>query len=231
MRRLLLSWLGLVSLGFGGGLTFPETTKQLKATLEDSIVTTDFAFTNKTAKVIEIKQVQPSCSCISAGVEGGKLRYAPGESGVIRTKFDMGASTGDVEKQVAVFVDDDKETSPSATLKLDVHIPVVFNIEPKTAKWDTGSDPAPKTLTFTVEGADPIHVKQVTCSNPAFKFELKTVEDGRRYELTITPSDTKATSIGAFRIDTDCKIERHRAQQAYAVIRPPVNSDSTPKKK
>lgn len=215
-------------MGFAGGLTFSETTKQVKATLEDSIITTDFAFTNKTDKAIEIQKCQASCSCLQAGVAGGKLRYEPGESGVIRTKFDMGASTGEVEKQVAIFVDDDRDTAPSTTLKLDVLIPEIISIEPKTVKWDIDAPATPQTLVFTIPGADPIHLKNAGSTNPNFKSDLKTVEDGRKYELVITPVDTKTTTVAVFRIDSDCKIEKHRVQQVYAVVKPAGKGEPKP---
>lgn len=221
MRWFSCLWLGLVSLGFGGSLTFPEKLKELKAAADVTELVVDFPFTNQTDKPIEIKKFDAECSCMSAGVSGGKLRYEPGESGVIRGKFDMANFFGTVEKQISVWVEDDRENAPSIRLTVKVEIPEVVKLEPKTLSWTIGEEGKPKTVTVTVEGSEPVHVKSVTNSNAAFRHELKTLEDGKRYEVVITPADTNVAALGIFKITTDCALVRHREKQAYATVRRP----------
>lgn len=222
MRWFSCLWLGLVSLGFGETLTFTEKLKELKAAADVTEVTVDFPFSNKSDKPVEIKKYDAACSCLSAGVSGGKLRYEPGESGMIRAKFDMANYFGTVEKQVSVWIDGDPDNAPSIQLTVKVEIPEVVKLTPKTLSWTLGEEGKSKTIEITIEGNDPIHVKKVTTSNPAFRHELKTLEDGKRYEIIVTPGDTKVAALGIFRIETDCKIERHRMKQAYAAVRRPA---------
>ena len=230
MRMTLLLWTSLATILSAAGLTFPETVKEIRAPADATFITMDFPFTNKSDKAAEIKRYDAGCSCVSAGVESGKLIYQPGESGVIRTQFDMSEFSGDVEKPVYVFLDGDTDKVPSVVLMLKVHIPEVVKIATKTLKWDVGAPATPQTIQMTVEGDDKVNIVSVTGSNPNFLHELKVIEAGRSYELIITPKDTSVSGLGVFRIETDCKIERHKFKQTFASIRRPLPSEALPPK-
>ena len=65
---------------------------------------------------------------------------------------------------------------------------------------------------------------------PAFvTSELKTVEEGKRYDLVVTPTNLDAPGIGVFRIETDCAIKKHRIQQAFAIVRKPSAAETAAK--
>lgn len=230
MKTILLSWLALSSLLSAAGLTFPEPVKELKAAADATEIVADFAFSNTSGKVVEIKRYDAGCSCVAVGVESGKLVYQPGESGLVRAKFDMSNYSGDVEKTVGIWLDNDPQNSPSVQLLIKVHIPEVLKIENKTVKWDVGAPPTPQTIRILVEGDEKIHIVSLASSNENFQKELKTVEDGRVYELVITPKDTAISGIGVFRIETDCKIERHKFKQAFASISRSRSSGAAPAK-
>lgn len=226
MKTTLLLWSLLASVLSAGGLNFPEATKEIKAPADAVEIVADFPFTNRSDKTVEIKRYDAGCSCMAVGVEGGKLIYQPGESGVIRAKFDMSNYSGDVEKPIAIWLDGDPEKAPSVTLLVKAHIPEVVRIEPKTVKWDVGSPPVAQTIKLVVEGEDKVHVLSVSNSNENFVKELKTIEDGRSYELVITPKDTSITGLSVFRFETDCRIERHKFKQAFASIRRALPSEA-----
>jgi hypothetical protein len=156
---------------------------------------------------------------MAVSIKDGKLSYAPGESGLIRADFEMGNFSGTVDKTVALWLDNDPSEKPSVTLTVRVHIPVLVSLEPKTLKWNVGGDASPQTIRITMNHKEPIRVKMVTCSSPAFRHELKTIDDGKIYDLVITPAEISNAGLAIFRIETDCAIERHRLQQAFAVIR------------
>lgn len=227
MKTTLLLWSLLASMLSAGGLNFPESTKEIKAPADAVEIVADFPFTNSSDKAVEIKRYDAGCSCMAVGVEGGKLIYQPGESGVIRAKFDMSNYSGDVEKPIGIWLDGDPEKAPSVTLLVKAHIPEVVRIEPKTVKWDVGSPAAPQTMKITIEGEDKVHVLSVSNSNENFLKELKTIEDGRSYELVITPKDTSISGLSVFRFETDCKIERHKFKQAFASIRRALPSEAS----
>ncbi|MEI7929426.1 MAG: DUF1573 domain-containing protein [Verrucomicrobiales bacterium] len=230
MRLTFLLWASLAPLLPAAGLTFPETVKEINAPADATFITMDFPFANKSDKSVVIKRYDAGCSCVSAGVESGKLIYQPGESGVIRTQFNMSEFSGDVEKPVYVFLEGDTDQVPSVVLTLKVHIPEVVKIATKTLKWEVGAPPTPQTIRMTVEGDDKVNIVAVTGSNSNFLHELKVLEAGRSYELIVTPKDTSVSGLGVFRIETDCKIERHKFKQTFASIRRPLPSEAPPAK-
>jgi hypothetical protein len=65
----------------------------------------------------------------------------------------------------------------------------------------------------------PIRVTGVSSSSPAFKPELKTLEEGKSYELVVTPTTIQTPGLGILRIETDSANAKHRFHQAFAVVR------------
>lgn len=203
--------------------------KEINAAADAATVTAEFEFTNKTDKPITIKKCDPGCSCVSVQISEGKLRYEPGQSGVIRAKFDMTNFSGTVDKVIAMFLDNDPEDRPSQVLKLKVNIPVLVSLEPKTLKWDIDSKAGPQIIHIKMFDGQTIRVTDVKSTSEAFTCELKTLEEGKRYDLVVTPIDLSAPGIGVFRIETDCKLQKHRIQQAFAVVRKPTPAETAAK--
>ena len=225
MKRLIVC-LGMVltSLSHGAGLDFTATLKEVNAPADAKKVTVDFEFTNHTDKTVKVIKYDAACSCMAVTIKEGKLSYAPGESGVVRADFEMGNFSGTVDKTVALWLDDDPADKPSVTLTTRVHIPVLVALEPKTLKWDVDGDASPQTIRITMNHSDPISVKKVTTSSTTFQHELKTITEGKLYELIVTPGEISTPGLAIMRIETDCAIERHRIQQAFAQVRKPLNS-------
>jgi len=212
-------WLALVALVGAAGLDFPAALKEIHAPPDVKTVTADFEFTNRSDKPVTVTKYEPTCSCISVQIKDGKLRYAPGESGLIRAQFDMGNFTGTVDKVVAVWLDNAPADKPSLALTVRVHIPVLVSLEPKTLKWELNGKGEPQTIRITMKYDKPIRVTAVNASSEAYKHELKTVEEGKIYDLIVTPLDINTPGLGIFRIETDCQIEKHRIQQVFASVR------------
>jgi Protein of unknown function (DUF1573) len=219
----------LVNLTQAAGLEFDQLEKKVIAPAEAITVTTDFNFTNKSDKAVTISKSDPGCSCLKVEISNGKLKYEPGESGVIRTTFDMGNFSGDVDKYIALWLDDAPDNAPSMKLTVHVHIPVLVGIEPKTLKWNIGEKIEPKSIRITMAEGKTIHIAGITSSSTAFKQELKTIEDGKKYDLVVTPLDPSLPGMAVIRIETDCSIAKHRVQQAFAVVHRPSPSDATAK--
>jgi len=208
----------------GAGLDFPTALKEINAPADAKKVTVDFEFTNRSNKKVKVVKYDAACSCMAVGVKGGKLDYAPGESGLLRADFEMGNFSGTVDKTVALWLDDDPPEKPSVTLTVRVHIPVLVSLEPKTVKWEIGGDASPQTIRITMNHGQPIRVKGITSSSKAFRSELKTIDEGKLYELVVTPEEISTPGLAILRIETDCAVERHRVQQVFAVIRKPLNA-------
>jgi hypothetical protein len=218
---MILVWSALIAVAGAQTLDFPTKVKELHAPAEAKTVSSDFEFTNNSGKAVSIRRYDSTCSCMSVTVKEGKLRYATGESGVIRANFDMGNFSGDVDKSIAVYLDGDPDDKPSVILTTRVHIPVLVATEPKTVKWDIGGKPEAKSVKVTMNHDKPIKVTRVTVSNEAFRHELKTITEGKEYELLLTPDDVSAPALCIVRIETDCEVAKHKSQQVFGVIRKP----------
>jgi hypothetical protein len=215
-----LSWM-LAALAHAGGLKFTDQLKEIHADPAAATVTADFPFTNSSSKPVSIANSDPGCSCLKVEVAGGKLKYAPGESGLVRATFDMGNSSGTIDKDIALWIDDDPTDKPSVKLTVSIHIPVLISVDPKTVKWEIGAKADPQTIHIQMAEGKPIRVLSVKSSSDIFSYEVKAIEEGKRYDVVVTPRAMDASGLSVFRIETDCQLPKHRLQQAFAVIRKP----------
>lgn len=222
MKIVIGCWLAFAGFLSAAGFTFTETTKEISMGLDETKASVDYAFKNETKERITIREAKGFCSCTSVQISGGKKFFEPGESGVIRINFEMGNETGKIEKVAAVILEGDDEASPTHQLKLVIDIPVLVEIEPKTVKWEIGAKAEPKTIRLAMKAEQPIHIKSVSPSTETFSQELKTIEEGRLYELVVTPKSTEKSGLTIFRLETDCKIKNHGTLQVFAVLSKPV---------
>lgn len=200
-------------------LKFAETLREVHAPADAKTVTTDFTFTNNSEKPVTITRYESACSCMKVEISDAKLRYAPGESGMIRAEFDMGNFSGEVDKTIAIWLDGDAKDKPSVTLTARVHIPVIVNIEPKTVKWPLKGEAKPQGIAITMNDTKPVRILKVSSSSQNFRHELKTLTEGKSYELIITPLSLSSPTLAIFRIETDSTLTKHKIQQAFAVVR------------
>ena len=204
-------------------LKFETPVIDAEATLDATTLVREYPFTNTGTKPIKITQADAGCSCLAVEVGGGKLTYAPGESGTIRTTFEIGNFQGTVEKPILIWLEGDRDEAPSVKLILRVHIPVIIALEPKTLKWELGGPAEMKSIDVKMEYEKPIKISSVTTSNENFTAKMVTIEEGKHYKVEVTPQSTAAGGIAIVRIETDTEVEKQRIQQSFAVIAAPVN--------
>lgn len=229
MKSILSLWFSLAALISAAGLEFEKLLVEINAPADVATVTADFKFTNRSDKPVTIAKTDPGCSCLSVQISGGKLKYDPGESGVVRTTFDMGNFSGTVDKAVALWIDNDPADKPSMKLAVRVHIPVLIGLEPKTVKWNLGGKPDPQIIQVRMAEGKSIRVLSAKLTSTAFSCVVKTLEEGRKYDLIVTPLEIGAPGIGVIRIETDCEISKHRMQQAFAIVRKPTAAEMAAK--
>lgn len=218
MKFFLTAWIALATSLAAAGLKFDEPLIKVRAPLDSETVTSDFKFTNTGDAPLTIRETDAGCTCVAVKVAGGKLSYAPGESGTLRATFELGSFQGIVDKQINIWLKDDPEETPSSTVTMQVHIPVAIILEPRTLKWKTGSEPTMQVLEIDMDYAKPIHVKSVSSSSPDFETKLVSVEDGKKYRVEVTPKNTDSPGLSIIRIETDFDIEKHRIQQSFAAV-------------
>jgi hypothetical protein len=210
---------------FGGiaplraALEFETPAISVDAGLEDKSVTRDYKFTNRGEKAVSIKSADAGCTCLGVVFAGGKRDYAPGESGVLRATFELGSFQGTVDKQISIWLEGDPEDKPSSTLTMSVRIPVIISLEPKSLKWQIGEKADTKSIDVVMNHLKPIHIISVQVGNGNFAAKLITIEDGKRYKVEVTPTaGTAEGGLSIVRIETDADVEKHRIQQAFAVV-------------
>lgn len=229
MKFLFLWSLALTAVLPAASLTFEKTTIHVDAAPDDKTATADFVFKNESGETVEVARADAGCSCIQAAIKGG-FTYKPGEGGLIRAAFDLAAIAGEVEKPVFVWLKGDPEDKPSVKLTMKVLIPELVVVEPKTLFWETGEEAKPKTVTITMKHADPIRVTSISGADTRFKQELKTIEEGKKYEVTVTPADTGKVAMGVVHLETDSTSQRYRSQRIFMVVKnPPRAAASTAK--
>lgn len=209
-------------LPLSAGLKFEEENISAEAGLEDDMISRDFKFTNDGNEPVTIKGADAGCSCITVKIAGEKLTYAPGETGILRANFEIGSFQGIVEKPIHVWLQTDPDEKPSSTVKLSVTIPTIISLEPKTVKWRTGEAAQPKVIDVKMNYTKPIHVTSVSANNENFTTKLVTVEEGKHYQVEMTPVDTNAKGLCIVRITTDVDVPKQRIQQAFGVIAAPL---------
>lgn len=111
-------------------------------------------------------------------------------------------------------------------LTVSLTIPSIMEISPKITKWKQDDQPESKTVTIEMKHEKPIKIREVRSSRDTMKVELKTLEEGKRYELHLKPDSTKDPQLGMLTIMTDCEIPKHEKKLAFFTIEraaPPVS--------
>jgi len=199
------------TLACAAGLKFDTSTIELKATPSDEQLEAQFSFKNTGDSEVEVTDIDISCSCLKASTD--QKVYAPGASGKLDVIFKLGSFTGYQKKALTVVTGKERKR-----LEVGVQIPNVITITPEIAEWHIGEDPGPKSFKVLVEHPDPIRITEVDCKRDEFTHELKTIKEGREYEIILTPKSTEVALLGMVRISTDCKIPKHQKQMAFFAI-------------
>jgi hypothetical protein len=217
MRIAFLAWLLLVSDPCYAGLEFEKNEIDVNAAPADEVLPVEFAFKNSGENSVTVDEITFACSCLSA--ETDKKTYAPGENGVLKASFKLGSFTGYQRKAMTVVATEDGAgEAERSQLMVGVKIPDVITIEPELLSWTVGEEPKPKSFTIKVPHADPINIKQITCSRTGFDFELVVKQRGRDYEVKLIPESTASPMLGVLKIETDCEIPKHQRQLAFFSI-------------
>ena len=77
-----------------------------------------------------------------------------------------------------------------------------LQLKPVAVWWATGESPKPKTIGVTVAGQDPVTIEQVINSSKMFQTEVVVVEEGRSYDLVVTPVDTSEAVSAKLQLET-----------------------------
>ena len=174
-----------------------------------------YRFTNVGSKTVTIDGVKTSCGCTTAAL--AKNDYAPGESGEIVARMEVGSRTGHQEKSILVTTKDNPKAPTALRLLADIPIPVVLN--PTFVMWSIGEAPKPKTIDIKVTDGFPAKLLNVDSTNPDIKVEVNQVRPGVEVEVKVTPKDTTRPESATLLVRTDYPTENPQTYYAYARVK------------
>lgn len=208
----------LTAISHAGSLKFEKDLQEASIDLKQTTVSGEFKFTNTGSKPIKFHKVEPDCSCVTVEFLNGKAEYAAGESGVMRATFKIDNSQGTVDKIIGIWLEGDPEETPSSKVTFRIHIPIAIALEPKTVSWDVNSKPEPKSIRVKIDYEKPVHITKVSLSSENYTSEILPVEEGKTYDVRITPKSTAAQGICMVGIETDIDIDKFKKQQGFARV-------------
>jgi hypothetical protein len=193
-----------------------------------TLVKHEFIFTNTGDQTLEVTTVRPSCGCTTAGEWDKKVE--PGMTGKIPVQFNSTAYGGEVHK--SIFVECNDSTKSNLTLTLNGTVWKLFNVTPAYAMFSLKPEQqgivtqAVKIINNTDQ---PATVSDPTCGNPTFKMEVKTLQEGKEYELRVTAdaSSISGTMSAPITLKTTSPKMPQLTVLAYAMM-PPLLAANPP---
>ncbi|MFW6457388.1 MAG: DUF1573 domain-containing protein [Planctomycetota bacterium] len=178
----------------------------------DKKVHGQFTFTNTGDAPVTIEKIKAPCGCTDVETdkdENEDEEYAPGEKGHINFTLHFTPESGQIKKHIYVTLSDGNTTN---TVKLDavVDAPPYVRVRPQFMSWRQNEDkPEDQTATITVLADTPIHLVDMDSkgSRDAFSVQQKTLEEGRKYEVSVRPRDMSERNNLTLTLYTDYPTE------------------------
>lgn len=197
-----------------GDLVFKPVFQAYEADAGQKIVEVYFNVENKAGEALEIEKLTSTCECLSVTID--KNPIPAGESAVITGVFDTEKLHGKSERKINVFTDQQQRP---VFLTTRIETREIYKIEKPMTNWKIGEAPDPKIVQFRVLREKPIRVLSAESKRKEVSCEIVTLEEGRAYDLKLTPESTENSLLGIVRIETDCEIESYARPLAYFAIR------------
>jgi hypothetical protein len=225
--------IGTAAAGDGGSKPPPVeikgvhfTSRAAKSAVEPGVqvVVLSYEFTNTSDSPVAVEEFIQSCGCMSGEWDGKPV--APGATGTIKAKLVTTGLRGLVRKSLRVkFLE-----LGTVELMGEVTIPEALTYSAQTLHWKIGAASSSQDVEITVNSKIPVHVRSVDNNDPSFASTLVTIEEGRRYKITITPRDTTTARVGVFQVRTDAIDPRDAVHGLFALVEAPtVAAESSPK--
>lgn len=145
----------------------------------------EYAFKNEGTGPLTITNAFPTCGCTTVGEFS--VRLEPGQSGVIPIRFDSTGFDGLITKEVVISSNDPEQ--PELNLVVEGTVYTSVTVSPTDAVFASFADASTnetKVIRITNNTAEPLALAAPESSNPAFVTELRTVREGKEFELKVT---------------------------------------------
>jgi hypothetical protein len=170
----------------GPRVTFDQTSFDFGKVESGELIKHTFFFTNTGNQILEVREVRPSCGCTTAG-EWDK-QVEPGKYGKIPIQYNSAAYGGIVHKSVMVVCND--PANSNAVLQITGTVWKPIDVSPPLASFNFGPDVQSndvRVLRIVNNLPEPLALSELKSGNPAvFQPELRTIKDGKEYELRVT---------------------------------------------
>lgn len=197
-----------------GDLIFHPGFQSVKAQAGQDTVEVQFFATNRSQSPIKMKMMESGCACLS--VEIDKDPVPAGKTAILTGVFDTTKMRGSSDKRIIVSTEQHPQ---SGFLTTRIEITPVYMIEPSMTSWKIGEAPEPKTVKFRVTRKEPIRILNAESKRKEVACEVEVVEEGRAYNLHLTPESTEQSLLGIVRIETDCELENYANPLAYFSVK------------
>jgi hypothetical protein len=170
----------------GARIEFKEKRYQFGKVPAGQEVRHNFEFTNTGTETLEIRSVQTSCGCTTAGEYARSI--PPGGHGSIPIVLRTANYSGPLHKTITVI--STAVNSPLTTLSLEGEAWVPVAIKPSYLYFRTtvgSTNIAPRSVRIENHLEEPLEILAVEPSSDAFSVELKPIQQGKLYELKVTP--------------------------------------------
>jgi hypothetical protein len=220
----------------GPKIQFSEIVYDFGKVDSGELVKHDFVFTNAGNQMLEISAVHPGCGCTAAGTWDKQVE--PGKTGKIPIQFNSTGYGGLVLKTISVTCNDPAQAN--LTLQIKGTIWKAIDIIPAMAMFTPALDsPSNETRVIKIVNnqEEPLTLSELECANHAFRAELKTVREGKEFELDVTavapfeattvwaPVTLKASSTKTPVITVNCYLN---VQPLFAVVPPQIDLPAGP---
>ncbi len=195
-------------------LDWESRSRELRVAPLQTEVEVVFHFVNRGAAPVLIRDIQTNCDCLEAAPD--RKTYLPGERGTIKALFTVGDRLGMYERSITVTTDEGGEP---VRLAVRVDVPAAAEVLPRTVEWKVNDPPAGRTVELVVSPGLAIQFSQAAVTSADFSARLVPVEEGRRYQVVITPQSTAAPASAAVRLRGKARTGQDIVISAYAYVR------------
>lgn len=199
-----------------GDLVFQPGFQSVKASAGEPTVEVTFTAANRSSEPFNIKMLESGCACLSVDID--KNPIPGGETAIVTGIFDTAKMQGTSEKRILVTAEQNQNPQ-TKFLRTRIEIAPVYVIEPSMTTWKIGEEPETKIVEFRVARDEPIRILSAESKRAEVTCEVEVIEEGRAYNLKLTPESTENTLLGIVRIETDCELGNYARPLAYFSIK------------
>ncbi|MEM6915085.1 MAG: DUF1573 domain-containing protein [Verrucomicrobiota bacterium] len=196
-----------------GGLEFQPAFQIYRAEAGQKRVEVKFAVWNSGKEEVAIDRIVSGCECLS--VEISKDPVPPESKAVITGVFDTEKLKGQSERKITVYLEG---RARPVFLTTRIETEPVYTITEEMTSWEIGAPPETKRVEFRVVREEPVRILSAESKREEVSCEVVTIEEGRAYDLLLTPGSTDESLLGIVRMETDCEIESYARPLAYFSI-------------